>query len=286
MAKKLKEDPITKSDLTEFVAGQDDFRLEVSVIKCLTKFGAYVQHGGTYEDPTTGVSRQFDIRATFQRDNLFIHLAVECKNLSPKFPLLISTLPRATDESYHDVVCSHEPDRDTFHNPLRRNYDTLRAKSPCSFYKQNEACGKSTTQVGRYCDNSFKNEDGEVYGKWSQAIASAYDLVSNSTDDYTDTEDPFAFSVIIPMLVINDNVLWMAKYDNDGGLVSEPELVDSANVYLGKDAWLKGMLLGYTFSHLHICSISHFDSLMQKTCEEQEIWDALFPIEHLLNNLT
>ncbi len=282
---KLKEDPITQNDLSEFVAGQDDFRLEISVFNCLKKFRAKVQHGGTYDDPATEISRQFDVRATIQRDNLFIHLAVECKNLRPHFPLLISTLPRTPEECYHEVVASHKLERDPSRSPLERNFDTLRATSPCSIYRKGEACGKSTTQVGRSRDDAFVNGDGEVYGKWSQAIASAHDLVSNSTNDYTHTEEPFAFSVIIPVLVTNDDVLWVTEYDNDGTSKNDPQAVDSAEVYLGKDLWLKGQFLNYTFSHLHLCTVSYFNEFIRKVTEENELWNTLFPIDHLLENL-
>jgi hypothetical protein len=282
---KLKEDPITRKDLTEFISGQDDFRLEISAYNCLKKMGADAQHGGTYNDPVTELSRQFDIRATIQRNELFIHLAVECKSLKPHFPLLVSTLPRSTDECHHDVIFSFERDQDIFNNPLMKNSDTLTAKSPHSIYKQDEACGKSTTQVGRNSQGEFVNSDSEVYGKWSQAISSAHDLVCNSTDDHEITDNPYACSVILPMLVTNDDVLWTSSYDNDGNLMSEPEMIDSTTVYLGKETWFKGQFISYKFSHLHICTISYFERFIHDLYNEDDIWGNLFPVDQLLKDL-
>jgi hypothetical protein len=59
MAKKLRQDPISKNDLTRFLNTESDFAFELSVIPLLRDSGWNVEHGGTYSDPVTGVNRQF-----------------------------------------------------------------------------------------------------------------------------------------------------------------------------------------------------------------------------------
>ena len=178
---KLKTDPIILRDLSEYLSGQDDFRLEISVFKSFKTRNLEVLHGGTYEDPVTKLARQFDIRGSVKKNGLSVHLAIECKNLKESFPLLVSTLPRTDEESFHEVVFSHPT---TYQEMMGSNSDTIRLTTPNSIYKNKMPCGKSTTQVGRGLNGDIVTGDGEIYGKWSQAVSSAYDLVSDSNNDF------------------------------------------------------------------------------------------------------
>ena len=64
---KLLPDPITQSDLEEYLSDYADFSFELRVLKVLTDLKLQCQHGGTYEDPVTGKSREFDIKSSTSR---------------------------------------------------------------------------------------------------------------------------------------------------------------------------------------------------------------------------
>jgi len=63
---KLKTDSIKKDDLVEYLDSCSDFSFELSVLKMLRESDVDCEHGGLYEDPVTGKSREFDIRAIKQ----------------------------------------------------------------------------------------------------------------------------------------------------------------------------------------------------------------------------
>lgn len=50
---KLKKDPITEQDLTDFVSADSDFGFEMRVLKRLRADGFDCSHSGTYRDPVT-----------------------------------------------------------------------------------------------------------------------------------------------------------------------------------------------------------------------------------------
>ena len=101
---KLKNDPITAKDLADFVSGSSDFGFEMAVLARLVEEGFSCSHSGTYRDPVTGKIRQFDIRAFIDRGDSTLALAVECKNLRPNNPLLLSAVPRTSAEAFHDIL--------------------------------------------------------------------------------------------------------------------------------------------------------------------------------------
>jgi len=282
---KLKDTQISVNDLNEYLSGQDDFRLEITVLKILKRRNLEVLHGGTYEDPVTKLPRQFDIRGTVRKNGLSVHLAVECKNLKESYPLLVSTLPRTYEESYHEVIYSHERTANNFFQPLGSNCQSIRLNAPFTIYSESAPCGKSTTQVGRGINGELVTGDGEVYGKWSQAVSSAFDLVSESITDFKTNENGVALSIIFPFLVINDEVLWEAIYNEKGELLEDPKKVANCEVYLGKDIWTGPMGVGYTFSHLHIYTISSFESFIDKLTQDTDYWQMLFPIEQIMQKL-
>ena len=73
-SKQLKSDQITRVDIEEYLADYADFSFELRVLKELTDLKIKCQHGGTYEDPITKKSREFDIRALMHGDErLRIH---------------------------------------------------------------------------------------------------------------------------------------------------------------------------------------------------------------------
>jgi hypothetical protein len=101
---KLKTDPITQADLAAFAANDSDFAFELRVLRQLRGLGFQCEHSGTYEDPVTGKFRQFDIRANKNFGNVQLAMAVECKNIRPYHPLLVSAVPRTEAEAFHNRI--------------------------------------------------------------------------------------------------------------------------------------------------------------------------------------
>ena len=71
--RKLSPNSITQSDIAEYLNGYSDFSFEIKVLKKFTNLGYECEHGGTYEDPVTGKSREFDIRALIQKEFVRVH---------------------------------------------------------------------------------------------------------------------------------------------------------------------------------------------------------------------
>src|SRR6266511_5157163 len=109
MASKLLPDLINQTDIEEYLNDFADFSFELRVLKELIDLHHQCQHGGTYDDPITGKSREFDIRALFEDEEVLrIHLSVECKNLQPNFPLVMHSLRRKENESYNELIHSFD----------------------------------------------------------------------------------------------------------------------------------------------------------------------------------
>jgi hypothetical protein len=51
---KLLTDPISQSDIEEYLKDYSDFSFELNVLNELQNLGLMCQHGGTYNDPLTG----------------------------------------------------------------------------------------------------------------------------------------------------------------------------------------------------------------------------------------
>src|SRR2546423_1880086 len=105
---------------------------------------------------------------------------------------------------------------------------------PGGVFQTNGFVGKSTAQIGGGKSGEIVVDDAEVYGKWSQALGSAFDLVSSSAKDYEIVNASAAATVVFPVLVIPDNTLWAADYASDGQQLGDPRQVDHCEVFLGK----------------------------------------------------
>jgi len=75
----------------------------MQVLTALSDLQFTCSHSETYEDPVSGI-RQFEIRAFKAERDFKLALAVECKNIRPYFPLLVSAVPRTRAEAFHDRI--------------------------------------------------------------------------------------------------------------------------------------------------------------------------------------
>jgi hypothetical protein len=106
---RLRDQLISVNDIKEYLKTRDDFDLELYVYHLARSLGLTASHGGSYEDPLTKKTRQYDLRIGSERDMHRIDLAVECKALRSSYPLVLSRIPRSKEESFHQVLCSHDP---------------------------------------------------------------------------------------------------------------------------------------------------------------------------------
>ena len=265
---KLLTDPITANNMSEYLK-TSDFQLELDVFHSLAR---YIQpsHGGTYTDPVTKKDRQYDIRAEFVHRNCYLKLAIECKNLKPNFPLLISRVPRLPHESYHEVSLGRA------HSHPVEGGDIYRADN--RMFKSGETVGKSATQVGKTLFEKkpqIVDSDSETYEKWSQAIASANELIAKSGHSSRGHAGVNA-TTIFPILVIPDGTLWATDYSAEGVLIEPPRLTEKCSLFLEKTVIVK--YIKYTITHLLIFTKTAFDTYLGKLDDKHsDEWESLFP---------
>lgn len=261
---------VTETDISEFIRSRDDFAFERRVFNTVVGAGLNAEHAGLYEDPVTMKPRQFDIRARktvgAKGYRCTIDLTIECKALTPKFPLLISCVPREKEETYHDILTT----------AFGMNSGAYRHHG---LYSLGEYVGKSMRQVGKTKKDDLFGGD-EVFDKWMQALASAGEVITEEADRIGRRSDgPAAeFVVVIPILVVSDGTLWLAKYQADGSLDGAPARGDEVTFYLGRKYRLARQNFVFTISHLHVCTETRFSALLAEIAGGGSIWPKLMPL--------
>jgi len=211
----LSPNSITQSDIIEYLNGYSDFSFEIKVLKKLAALGYECEHGGTYEDPVTAKSREFDIRALIQKEFFRIHLSVECKNFRDNFPLVVHCLQRKENESYNELILTFEPRNETqqvgpisLPVPSSIEFSKSIKVRQMTLYPKGEFVAKSTDQIGRnQHDSKIVSNDSNVFDKISQAINSSIDLIAEA--HYLDTDiSPAYMTLVCPVLVVPDATLW------------------------------------------------------------------------------
>jgi hypothetical protein len=256
---------MTAAELRAYLAEQDAFAFEREMYTHAHGHGLLVQHAGLYEDPVSEKFRQFDLRALKINGDHRIRLAIECKRLTPAFPLLVSCVPRPDDESYREVIAS----------PGAGVQRTVSA-----VYPQNEPVGKSMRQVGRTKDGSFSNTDEKgLFDKYQQAMASCSDLVAQAAEEQRPRRTTTTFTAVLPILVVPDDTLWMAKYSSRGSLQVDPEPTREVTFYLGRQYPIPfEPLRPFTISHLHIMTKATAADFLRQVGQPSPggIWQLLF----------
>ncbi|HYJ05652.1 MAG TPA: hypothetical protein VEX43_10995 [Chthoniobacterales bacterium] len=276
---KLHSDPITAEDLSTYLE-TSDFQLELDVLNSLATRCARASHGGTYTDPATQKDRQYDLRAELIHGICTLKLAIECKNLKANFPLLISRVPRTVMESYHEVILGRK-------NSLPvQSGDIFRADG--QIFRSREPVGKSATQVGKLPSerkqegSQIVSSDSETYDKWSQAIASTNELISQCGHSSLG-DDTVNAAVVQPVLVVPDQTLWIVDYSADGVITNTPRQTEECSLFLGKT--VAAGHIKYRISHLLIFTKSSFEQYLGKLQDNRsDEWENLFPDNHTLVN--
>lgn len=268
---KLPEQPsdltIKAEDIEAHLTERDDFDLELRAFREMHQYGWNPQHGGNYTDPVLGKLRQYDHRGYHGFPlNRHIAMATECKSLTPEFPLVISRVRRSDVDSYHDLIKMWRagPGKG---GPL---VDVV-SSGPLGMqlYATGDWVGKSTTQI-KHANSSAKSKyqtsDSDVYDKWTQALASAaelLDVVKNvSVPDKADDYPTLVF--VMPVLVVPDGTLWAVDYQEDGTR-GKPHQVSDAVLFVDRTKRFGAgySVLNYRFRNLNIYTLTSFSGVLR-----------------------
>lgn len=252
----------------------------MQIYSLASSIGFETTHGGTYEDPVSKKPRQYDIRSFLIKNNRRLDLAIECKSLKPSFPLVISCIPRIQAECYHEIVCSKKQSGGPLYVQGLNPYETFRINEPdgSNFYPSCEFVGKSTTQIARSEKGEYISGDSEVYDKWTQALGSLSELAADACWYEEASQNSAFLTVLMPILVIPDGTLWVAKYDTYGQLLEKPESTNQTTVFMGRELWRPGTS-AYNVSHLHVCTVTGIQCLLKSIESSENTWNQLFPMQ-------
>lgn len=272
--------PISGADIAEYLSKHDDFALELRCAKALKERQWSFMHGGSYEDPVTKKTRQFDVRASKQIGKTQISLAVECKALRVSYPLVVSRHPRTKDESFHEVILCHAPEKNLVHVGVPRTTRNVRLSYQTTIYDYSTPVGKATVQIGRKDNGEIVSGDAETFEKWSQALASLSDMIMGSTElDKKSEAQPMSLHVALPILIVSDATLWAVDYSSSTLEPSTPKAIDETTVYVGKEYWQSLPSCSYTVSHLHIYTEKGFSEFLDGLSGMGRSWSPWFPSE-------
>lgn len=280
---------ITPTDITKVIANEDDFGHEMRVGRVLRGYlSSETLQGGTYSDPVTNKARQFDFRWLFRKEHTVLNLAVECKNVRSEAPIIISGRKRSAREAFHDLVESRKGGR--FQSPRGPEFFDVPSIGVVrgiggnnSIYPPDGFVGKSLLQIRPDVDKTKKGnyvrvKDSEIYDKWSQALASAVDLVRDARRYAFRFDLLHVFSILLPAVVVPDDVLWQIEYDINGRPVGDPVKTDECEFYVAREAAPPGDLGDstepYTFSHLHFLTMTGFGLFLLKITGDED-WRKL-----------
>lgn len=257
---------IKAEDIEAHLTERDDFDFELRVFREMHQQGWNPHHGGTYTDPVLGKIRQYDHRGyrgfTLNRH---IAMATECKSLTPEYPLVISRVKRSDADSFHDLIKLWRP------GPGKGPLVTVVSSGPqgMQLYPLGGWLGKSSTQIKHASSgvkSKYQTSDSELYDKWTQALASAADLVdvmkNVSVPDKAKDYPTLVF--VMPVLVVPDGSLWAVDYEEDGTR-GKPQQVGEAVFYADrvKRFAAQDAALTYKLNNLNIYTVTSFSTLLR-----------------------
>jgi hypothetical protein len=239
-----------------FLEDSSSFGFEVQVIREMKRLGLDPQHSGTYSDPSTGVFRQYDIRARQVKGDHFVLLATECKNIGEEFPLVIPCTKRESNESYHQIFRG-------LHGAHSSKSDRI---GESKIYLAGELVGRSLEQAAPP-KKSVSKTAMEVRAKFSQAQQHAIALTPEIKQQAAINGKKRA--AIFPCLVVPNDRLWICQYDEGGEMVGKPKKVNRVPLFLGLSSNYQlspaHQVCQYSFSHIEILTlagISEFHNLV------------------------
>jgi hypothetical protein len=217
--------------------------------------------------------REFDIRAWGAHNSRRIGLAIECKGLTADNPLLVSCVPRESQEAGHSYLFS---DRAVGAGGSHTRVQPKAPARPPYTYQAGQGVGKSLRQVRR--DKTGKMVGGdEVFDKWTHALASLGEMVDEGAAALSTGPVTPKMVAFLPVLVVSDGTLWIADYSSRGELQRAPFQHTDVTYYFGRKYFLKREGAIFTISHLHIFTRTAIRDWLVEIARGGGIWDELFP---------
>lgn len=172
----------------------------------------------------------------------------------------------------------------------------MRLCEASSYCRKEDLVGKSMAHVrklvvgkGDTAREEITGDDAEVYDKWSQAVASSYQLIQESGQTVPSTDfTEIAATAVLPILVVSNGSLWTVDYAADGQRIGDPAAVESCRYFLGKSMQRSDGSI-YNFSDLFVYTRSGFEGFIKSIATERQHtlsdddWNLIFPhdaIEH------
>ena len=279
---KLRDYPIAVDDLREYLAGYSDFSFELQTLKLIRDAGLQCDHGGLYQDSITKKTREFDIRAFVSIGKTSVRLPIECKNVRPNYPILVSRIPRHESESFHEVAYFvHLDSQDIVNVPaFREKVKILRITGADSRYKPGMPVGKNIVQVGRAWEKAggIVDSDADVFDRWSQCLASANDLVEKTYWEESEREDLPSMAAVIPLLIVPNGHLWAVDYDSAGKLINEPTQIDSTSIFVNMQYSMGSPISEELLvSHLEVLTSNGLQQFINDSLTSATALQVIFP---------
>jgi hypothetical protein len=238
----------------------------------------------------TSKLRQFDLRAVRKVVHGCIHLAIECKQLRPNYPLLVLRVPRPAQESFHELLLVVDPERCPIGEaPDLPAYEkkavNISIRGSASLYPQDDPVGKACAQVGR--DHSgITGSDAEMFGKWTQAISSAQGMIDGACTNTPADREGWLVTLVLPVVVVPDDRLWVVDYNPDGTPTGPPTQVTRCSYLLSTTCRGGDNLSGsnYTLSHLEFVTLRGLEELIDILGNDDGPNDRYFPSRQILSH--
>lgn len=263
----VRPEAIAATDLQEYLATCDDFQFEREAYSWARELNMQASHAGLYLDPIKHLPRQFDVRASMVIETRKVNLAIECKANSADNPLLISRVPRADEESFHEFLYTGG------YTPIIGGPAVAHVKS--RLFVAGAPVGKKMQQVTR--KETKVIAIGDLFDKWSQAMASVGDMTKQAAEELRPSKQARHCIGFMPVLAVSDDALWSVDYSTDGRAFSAPAPATEVTFYMGRRFDL-GQVGGQTIvvSHLHIVTRSRLKNLLREVASGGELWQSMF----------
>lgn len=280
--------PICPSDLVDFLKEDSSFAFEMKVRELFATPRCRYWHSGTYNDPHTGLPRQFDLRVELNYQTSFLPIrfamAIECKCLSEFAPMLVYRSPRSAYESGHQLMAMTCGDRHAILTsidpqlsryeifPIRNSDRTYPFPSLCvidiqpnssAYRSHGEYVGKAIDIISRDGSRRFKSGDKDVYARWTQALQSASDMLPFGAGTFYDDKRP-VIHLVLPILVVPDERLFVVDFDNFGIQQGDPSRAESTSFFVDyrpPNRNIEGP--EFKFGHLEIMTYSALKSFVK-----------------------
>ena len=294
--------PIGPTDLADFLKTDSSFAFEMKVRELFATPRCRYWHGGTYDDPHTGLPRQFDLQVERDYKETFLPIrfamAIECKCLSEFAPMLVCRSPRSAYEAGHQLIATTCGDRQeimasmnslilqervsirdsdrTGPFPTICVIDVSPSRSAYRSTASGEYVGKSIDIVSRDGSGKFKSGDKEVYSRWTQALQSASTLIPLNVGTFYGDKRP-VIHWIRPILVVPDDRLFVVDFDNFGKQLGDPVTVESTSFFVDYKPPISNIVgPEFKFRHLEIMTYSALKNFVESIVglSDPAIFDA------------